>query len=298
IAAYLDPFTLEELFVEEIDEAESLITNEAKICGAARQQPTTTTPPPQQQSSSSSITITKRSRVSTINQFKSSCHRTPAATQKSAQTQKPLSIKEEFSLYISTNRSSKDFETYWNEKQNLLPILSSFHEKLGVKISTMSIVIPHWLRAALIGAAPMLGIVFLILFVFTILGLVQRLKTIITRTCINFKKQRSHSLASNGNKGVTIRITDDKTNNIQTVINKDDDDSNHEEYQQQLLLNEQSNPINYDHLNSIPMIDIDRSLQKLQEINTNEDDKSSVIQLKIRSSKSDGKLNESIHSHA
>ncbi|CAF0940705.1 unnamed protein product [Didymodactylos carnosus] len=156
----------------------------------------------------------------------------------------------------------------------------------------MSIVIPHWLRAALIGAAPMLGIVFLILFVFTILGLVQRLKTIITRTCINFKKQRSHSLASNGNKGVTIRITDDKTNNIQTVINKDDDDSNHEEYQQQLLLNEQSNPINYDHLNSIPMIDIDRSLQKLQEINTNEDDKSSVIQLKIRSSKSDGKLNE------
>ncbi|CAF4445859.1 unnamed protein product, partial [Didymodactylos carnosus] len=99
IAAYLDPFTLEELSVEEIDEAESLITNEAKICGAVRQQPTTTTPPsqlPQQQSSSSSITITKRSRVSTINQFKSSCHRTPAATPKSAQTQKPLSIKEEF----------------------------------------------------------------------------------------------------------------------------------------------------------------------------------------------------------
>ncbi|CAF1297703.1 unnamed protein product, partial [Didymodactylos carnosus] len=35
IAAYLDPFTLDELSVEEIDEAESLITNEAKICGAA-----------------------------------------------------------------------------------------------------------------------------------------------------------------------------------------------------------------------------------------------------------------------
>ncbi|CAF1591715.1 unnamed protein product, partial [Didymodactylos carnosus] len=111
-------------------------------CGAARQQPTTTTPPPQQQSSSSSITITKRSRVSTINQFKSSCHRTPAATPKSAQTQKPLSIKEEFSLYISTNRSSKDFETYWNEKQNLLPILSSFRKKFNLKENELYIVVP------------------------------------------------------------------------------------------------------------------------------------------------------------
>ncbi|CAF0752813.1 unnamed protein product [Didymodactylos carnosus] len=158
----------------------------------------------------------------------------------------------------------------------------------------MSIIIPHWLRAALIGAAPMLGLVFLILFTFTLLGIVQRLKIILQRACMNSKKPKLRTPTINANKNITVLLTNEETNNVQTVISNDNE-NNQEEYQQQLLLNKQSNPIVHDHLDSILMIDMDTSSPKLSQKNINQDDTSSIIQLKIRSSKSEGKLNESMY---
>jgi hypothetical protein len=46
----------------------------------------------------------------------------------------------------------------------------------------MNLHIPKWILAAFVGAAPMLGIVFFILFSCTLLGLVQRCKISLTRT--------------------------------------------------------------------------------------------------------------------
>ena len=45
-------------------------------------------------------------------------------TQKQDNILRSLSIKEELSMYVSTYKQSKDFESFWNEKQNMLPTLS------------------------------------------------------------------------------------------------------------------------------------------------------------------------------
>lgn len=52
----------------------------------------------------------------------------------------------------------------------------------------MNINIPKWILAAFVGAAPMLGIVFLILFSCTLLGLVQRCKINLTKSYANRRK--------------------------------------------------------------------------------------------------------------
>jgi hypothetical protein len=52
----------------------------------------------------------------------------------------------------------------------------------------MTIHIPKWILAAFVGAAPMLGIVFFILFSCTLLGLVQRCKISLTKSYANRRK--------------------------------------------------------------------------------------------------------------
>ncbi|CAF1214932.1 unnamed protein product [Adineta ricciae] len=37
-----------------------------------------------------------------------------------------LTLKQEFSFYVSSAALSKDFQTYWNENKNRFPILSSY----------------------------------------------------------------------------------------------------------------------------------------------------------------------------
>lgn len=52
----------------------------------------------------------------------------------------------------------------------------------------MSVHIPQWIFAAFVGAAPMLGIVFLILFSCTLLGLVQRCKINLAKNYANRRR--------------------------------------------------------------------------------------------------------------
>ncbi|CAF4530304.1 unnamed protein product, partial [Rotaria sp. Silwood2] len=44
---------------------------------------------------------------------------------KPEQKAKPFTLKQEFSLHISTSTSCKDFQTYWDENKTRLPILAS-----------------------------------------------------------------------------------------------------------------------------------------------------------------------------
>ncbi|CAF4960902.1 unnamed protein product, partial [Rotaria sp. Silwood1] len=138
IAAYLDPNTLVDLSDEEISEAESLIINEHKTFrGEPQQQITTATQAQFQQkqfTSSSSISNTKSS-LSIMERFKNACNITSATdtlTSNSTRTVKPLSLKEEFSMYMSTYKQSTDFETFWNQKQYMLPILTSFVRRYSI----------------------------------------------------------------------------------------------------------------------------------------------------------------------
>ncbi|CAF1464354.1 unnamed protein product [Adineta steineri] len=39
---------------------------------------------------------------------------------------KALTLKQEFSYYISSSETYTDFQTYWNENKDRLPILSSY----------------------------------------------------------------------------------------------------------------------------------------------------------------------------
>ena len=96
---------------------------------------TTTLQPPQQLSTttttttSSSMNSSKTSTLSTISQFRTSCRSLSmdtATVHKSETKSTPLTLKQELSVYISTSRSWKDFQSYWNEKKTVLPILSSF----------------------------------------------------------------------------------------------------------------------------------------------------------------------------
>jgi hypothetical protein len=60
----------------------------------------------------------------------------------------------------------------------------------------MNIHIPKWIIAAFVGAAPMLGIVFFILFSCTLLGLVQRCKISLTKSYANRKRYISDDQTS------------------------------------------------------------------------------------------------------
>ena len=76
----------------------------------------------------------KRS-LSIMEQFKNACNiasATDALTSNPTRTVKPLSLKEEFSMYMSTYKQSKDFEAFWNQKQHMLPILTSFVRRYSV----------------------------------------------------------------------------------------------------------------------------------------------------------------------
>ncbi|CAF1421208.1 unnamed protein product, partial [Rotaria sordida] len=57
-----------------------------------------------------------------MEQFKNACNITPATntlTSNPTRTVKPLSLKEEFGMYMSTYKQSTDFETFWNQKQHI-----------------------------------------------------------------------------------------------------------------------------------------------------------------------------------
>jgi hypothetical protein len=60
----------------------------------------------------------------------------------------------------------------------------------------MNIHIPKWILAAFVGAAPMLGIVFFILFSCTLLGLVQRCKISLTKSYANRRKTTANERLS------------------------------------------------------------------------------------------------------
>lgn len=56
----------------------------------------------------------------------------------------------------------------------------------------MNVHIPQWVLAAFVGAAPMLGIVFFILFSCTLLGLVQRCKISLSKSHANRRKTEAN----------------------------------------------------------------------------------------------------------
>lgn len=79
----------------------------------------------------------------------------------------------------------------------------------------MNIYIPKWIFAAFVGAAPMLGMVFFILFSCTLLGLVQRCKINLSRSYANRRRQTINQRSSlenedddsynNNNNGVLFK---------------------------------------------------------------------------------------------
>ena len=119
--------------MEETNEAELMIMRSAKNISNAKKSATTISSDHTQSqsasSSSSSINLLKQSKLSTINQFRMLCRpsSTDAETAPKPEAKvKALTLKQEFSRYISTSTTCKDFRTYWNENKNSLPILSSY----------------------------------------------------------------------------------------------------------------------------------------------------------------------------
>ena len=146
ISAYLDPFTLADLSADEINEAEYLIMCEAKTFTNEHETPSTTTTAleqtqqqQQQKSSSSSFNSSKQSSFSILSQFKASCHllsKDVTSISKKESKSTTLTLKQECSVYISTSKSSQDFQSYWNEKKSVLPILSSFARRFNCMPAT------------------------------------------------------------------------------------------------------------------------------------------------------------------
>ena len=60
----------------------------------------------------------------------------------------------------------------------------------------MTIDIPKWILAAFVGAAPMLGLVFFILFSCTLLGLVQRCKINLAKSYAKRRRLRNNQQTS------------------------------------------------------------------------------------------------------
>ncbi|CAF3654234.1 unnamed protein product [Rotaria socialis] len=131
---------------------------EARAYQGIQNQPTTRSTTSHQtlkSSSSSSISITRHSSLSNIEKFKNLCRRTSTTTATtSPPIQKPntLSIKEEFSLYMSSYKESIDFETFWNERQKLLPILSSLVRRYSIipatSVASESVFFCSWIYPA------------------------------------------------------------------------------------------------------------------------------------------------------
>jgi len=121
--------------MEEINEAELLIMGLAKSSASGNKSTSTKnirSECTQQQSASSltsSINSVKQSKLSIINQFRISCRSSSTdavVAPKSEAKAKALTLKQEFSIYVSTSKCLKDFQTYWNEKKSVLPILASY----------------------------------------------------------------------------------------------------------------------------------------------------------------------------
>ncbi|CAF1298723.1 unnamed protein product [Adineta steineri] len=134
IAAYLDPFTLQDLSLEETNEAESIIMRSTKDTSYAKKSTTTIASQYNQSqsvssASSSSTDTLQQSKLSTINRFRMLC-RSSSSDADTAPKPKPkpkaFTLKQEFSYHISSSTSCEDFQTYWNENKNRLPILSSY----------------------------------------------------------------------------------------------------------------------------------------------------------------------------
>ena len=70
----------------------------------------------------------------------------------------------------------------------------------------MNLHIPQWILAAFVGAAPMLGLVFFILFSCTILGLVQRCKISLTKTYANRRKEMLRDRLSLEHGNINSRV--------------------------------------------------------------------------------------------
>lgn len=64
----------------------------------------------------------------------------------------------------------------------------------------MTLHIPKWVLAAFVGAAPMLGVVFFILFSCTLIGLVQRCKISLTKSYANRRKMTNTDRSSIDNE--------------------------------------------------------------------------------------------------
>jgi hypothetical protein len=126
------------LSIEEINEAEKLVLNENKKRDEAKQKTSTNTASSRllsQQSRSSffSPATTSKNYTSSmssfINQFKISCRSsstTNEAISNVSKKSKPLTIKQELSLYLSSCKQTDEFEKFWDEKQHILPTLFSF----------------------------------------------------------------------------------------------------------------------------------------------------------------------------
>ena len=123
-----------ELSAEEINEAEYLIMLEAKSIVNVQKTSITSAPTPEESEdqpikSSSSASLLKQSNLSIINQFRNSCRSSltdTISTSKKHIKSTSLTLKQEFSVYVSTSKSSRDFQSYWNDKKGALPILSTF----------------------------------------------------------------------------------------------------------------------------------------------------------------------------
>jgi len=78
----------------------------------------------------------------------------------------------------------------------------------------MNIHIPKWILAAFVGAAPMLGIVFLILFSCTLLGLVQRCKISLTKSHASRRRYTNNTRSSIENRNQNLDVLLESESNI------------------------------------------------------------------------------------
>ncbi|CAF0754628.1 unnamed protein product [Rotaria sp. Silwood1] len=86
----------------------------------------------------------------------------------------------------------------------------------------MNIHIPKWILAAFVGAAPMLGIVFFILFSCTLLGLVQRCKISLTKSYANRRKTITNDQLFTENENINPLTLFTSTSNTLIVSPFDD----------------------------------------------------------------------------
>lgn len=70
----------------------------------------------------------------------------------------------------------------------------------------MNIHIPKWILAAFVGAAPMLGLVFFILFSCTLLGLVQRCKISLSKSYANKRRYTNNDQSSIENEQINPNV--------------------------------------------------------------------------------------------